>query len=86
MPIIKSAQKKLRKDKKRTALNVETKKAYKAAVKVVTKTAHDKKKVDAKKAQSAQSKIDKAAKKHLIHPNKAARLKSRVSKLSRGSK
>ena len=75
-----------RQDKKRTALNVETKKAYKAAVKVVTKTAHDKKKVDAKKAQSAQSKIDKAAKKHLIHPNKAARLKSRVSKLSRDSK
>lgn len=86
MPIIKSAQKKLRKDKKRTERNVETKKAYKASVKVITKSAHDKKKIDAKKAQDAQSKIDKAAKKHLIHPNKAARLKSRVSKLSRGSK
>lgn len=86
MPIIKSAQKKLRKDKKRTQLNVETKKAYKASVKVVTKSVLEKKKVDAKKVREAQSKIDKAAKKNLIHPNKAARLKSRVSKLSRGSK
>lgn len=86
MPIIKSAQKKLRKDKKRTQLNVETKKAYKASVKVVTKSVLEKKKVDVKKVREAQSKIDKAAKKNLIHPNKAARLKSRVSKLSRGSK
>lgn len=77
MPIIKSAQKKLRQDKVRTRRNVATKKAYKIALKGVTKR---------EDVSEAHSKIDKAAKQHLIHPHKAARLKARVSKLARGTK
>ena len=76
MPIIKSAQKKLKQDKVRTQRNSATKKAYKLAIKRVSKPAD---------VKDAYSKIDKAAKRNLIHPNKAARLKSRVSKLARGN-
>ena len=75
MPIIKSAIKKLRQDKKRTKINRVKKDSLKDAIKKALKT---KKEVDVKGAISA---IDKAAKKHLIHKNKAARLKSRVAKL-----
>jgi small subunit ribosomal protein S20 len=73
MPVTKSAQKKLRQDKKRKSSNATVKAAYKSAVKKVTKST-------AKKAMSA---IDKAVKKKVMHKNKAARLKSRVSKLTR---
>ena len=74
MPIIKSAIKKVRKDKVRTSRNKIREMALKSAVKKarVSKTA--------KNLQAAFSALDKAAKVHLIHPNKAARLKSRLSK------
>lgn len=70
MPITKSAQKKLRQDKKRKTSNAVTKAAYKSAIKKAGK-------LGVSKASSA---IDKAAKKGLIHKNKAARLKSRIAK------
>ncbi|MBU1000426.1 30S ribosomal protein S20 [Patescibacteria group bacterium] len=75
MPIIKSAIKKVRKDKTRTIRNKKRKIALKALIKQArtNKTAKD--------LQSAFSALDKAAKVHLIHPNKSARLKSRLSKL-----
>ncbi len=75
MPIIKSAIKKVRKDKTRTTRNKKRENALKQAVKKarVTKTP--------KTLQAAFSALDKAAKVHLIHPNKSARLKSRLSKL-----
>lgn len=75
MPIIKSAIKKVRKDKVRTARNKKRELVLKSLVKKarVAKTAKD--------LQAAFSALDKAAKVHLIHPNKAARLKSRLSKL-----
>lgn len=74
MPIIKSAIKKVRKDKTRTARNKKRELTYKSLVKKarVSKAAKD--------LQAAFSSLDKAAKVHLIHPNKAARLKSRLSK------
>lgn len=81
MPIIKSAIKKVRKDKGRTARNKKRETALKSLVKKVrvNKTAKD--------LTAAFSALDKAAKVHLIHPNKAARLKSRLSKLiSKGVK
>lgn len=74
MPIIKSAVKKLRKDKKRTKINLKYEKQYKRLLKQVKKT----KNKDLLKL--AYSKIDKAAKRKVIHKNKAARLKSRLSK------
>lgn len=86
MPIIKSAQKKLRQDKGRTARNEVVKKAYRTAIKAVKKLSESAKKVGPESVSTAYKKIDKATKKHLLHPNKAARLKSRVSKLARGNK
>jgi len=79
MPNIKSAQKKLRQDRKRTQRN----NLYYGAIK---KTLHSIKKSVGKKDGSAELKkaysiIDKAAKRKVIHKRKAARLKSRVSKL-----
>ena len=74
MPIIKSAIKKVRKDKTRTARN----KKRKTSLKSLVEKARDSK--TAKNLQAAFSALDKAAKVHLIHPNKAARLKSRLSK------
>ncbi|OGE64756.1 hypothetical protein A3I48_04220 [Candidatus Daviesbacteria bacterium RIFCSPLOWO2_02_FULL_36_7] len=74
MPIIRSAIKKVRKDKTRTARNKKRELTFKSLVKKarVSKAAKD--------LQAAFSALDKAAKVHLIHPNKAARLKSRLSK------
>jgi small subunit ribosomal protein S20 len=82
MPVTKSAQKKLRQDKKRNTINALVKTAFKIAIKKLTKPAE---KSTSKKelARKAASTIDKAVKKKIIHKNKAARLKSRVSKLSR---
>lgn len=74
MPIIRSAIKKVRKDKVRTARNKKREITLKSLVKKarVSKAAKD--------VQAAFSALDKAAKVHLIHPNKASRLKSRLSK------
>ncbi|MBI2196233.1 30S ribosomal protein S20 [Candidatus Daviesbacteria bacterium] len=75
MPIIRSAIKKVRKDKVRTARN----KKREVALKSLVKKARASKTV--KDLTAAFSALDKAAKVHLIHPNKSARLKSRLSKL-----
>lgn len=74
MPIIKSAIKKVRKDKLRTARNKTRGVNLKSAIKKVRNTK------SVKDLQAAFSALDKAAKVKLIHPNKAARLKSRLSK------
>lgn len=75
MPIIKSAIKKVRKDRVRTARN----KAREAVVKKLVKSAR--KNPSAKNLSAVFSALDKAAKVKLIHPNKAARLKGRLAKL-----
>lgn len=75
MPIIKSAKKKMRQDKKRTKSNKAYKEGYKKAIKQIKIT----KRVSFLK--EVFSKIDKAAKKGVIHKNKAARLKSRITRL-----
>lgn len=74
MPVIKSAIKKVRKDKTRTARNRKRELILKSAVKKARASRA------AKDLQAAFSALDKAAKVKLIHPNKAARLKSRLSK------
>lgn len=76
MPLIKSAIKKLRKDRVRTARN----KKRELILKTLIKKARVQK--TAKSLQDVFSALDKAAKVHLIHPNKASRLKSRLSKKS----
>ncbi|MDO8498708.1 MAG: 30S ribosomal protein S20 [bacterium] len=76
MPIIKSAIKKVRKDKRRTLRN----KAREGTVKKLLKEAR--KHPTAKSLAAVFSALDKAVKVNLIHKNKASRLKSRLAKLS----
>jgi len=79
MPIIKSAKKKLRQDIKRTKQNKKYELAYKKAIDVVKK--HKKgEKID-ELLINAYKAIDKAAKKKIIHKNKASRLKAKVARL-----
>lgn len=84
MPIIKSAKKKLRQDKKRTLQNLRYELAYK---KIINRAKKLKKTETAKKAldllKKAYSAIDKAAKKKVIHKIKAARLKANVARYLR---
>lgn len=75
MPILKNAKKKLRQDKKRTIHN----RKIKDTLKEVIKTAKAKKTPEA--LSKAFSGIDKAAKHHLIHKNKAGRIKASLSKI-----
>lgn len=74
MPIIKSAIKKLRKDRVRTARNKKKRDNLKALIKKVRVNQTP------ENLQAVFSALDKAAKTHLIHKNKASRLKSRLSK------
>lgn len=76
MPLLKSAIKKLRKDKKKEKINDKLREDLKDAVKNFIKGK------SSKKIDEVFSLIDKAAKKNLIHKNKAARLKSKLSKPS----
>ena len=80
MPIIKSAVKALRQDKKRAKNNMPVKKKFREAVKKARK------KPTLKNLKQAYSILDKAAKKKIIHKNKAARLKSRLAKLLKKKK
>lgn len=77
MPILKSAIKKLRQDKKKTVVNDRyrswLKKALKEAAEKLTK----------KTISEAYTAIDRAAKRKIIHPNKASRLKSNLIKAAK---
>ncbi len=75
MPVIKSAKKKLRQDKKREENNNKLRLLFKKVIKTARKTPN---KLNISKATRV---VDKLAKKNLIHKNKAARLKSGLSKL-----
>ena len=76
MPIIKSAIKKVRKDKKRVVHNSVQVSAYKETLKQLKKGGKN----IAELIKKFYSQVDKAVKKNVIHKNKAARLKSRVAK------
>lgn len=76
MPLIKSAIKKVRKDKNRTKKNAIYINAYKNAVKKFKKGKGDLKKL----ASEAYSQIDKAVKRGVVHKNKGNRLKEGISK------
>lgn len=79
MPIIKSAQKRVRIARKAAVRNLKTKRALKTAVKTVQSAAKTGKKTTEKEFNEAISAIDKAVKKGVIHKNKAARQKSRLA-------
>lgn len=75
MPVIKSAEKKLRKDKKRTAENKKVKTLFVNALKKAKKNPTE------NAIKKAVQLTDKLAKNRIIHKNKAARIKSKLSKL-----
>ncbi len=76
MPHHKSAKKRMRQNLKRRLHNRYYAKSTRTAIKKLRKT-HDKEEALAMYPQVA-SMIDKLVKRHIIHKNKAARLKSRL--------
>ncbi len=82
MPIIKSAKKRVRVASKAASRNSKTKRNLKTAVKSLQSAIKGGKASDShlKKAHSA---IDTAAKKGVIHKNKAARKKSQAAKAAK---
>ncbi|MCW1907999.1 MAG: 30S ribosomal protein S20 [Candidatus Saccharibacteria bacterium] len=79
MPIIKSAKKRVRVAAKATKRNVRTKRSLKSALKAFGRT---KSGSDARKAQSA---LDTAAKKNLMHKNKAARKQRQLARAAKAA-
>jgi small subunit ribosomal protein S20 len=75
MPITTSAKKALRQDRKRTVINNRLRTKVKTVLKAYLAQPTGEQLVE------VYSMVDKAAKKNLMHPNKAARLKSRASAL-----
>lgn len=86
MPIKKSSFKELRKSKKRTIANARKKKQLKDTLKKFGKTiVKGEREAAAKLAAESVKLLDRAAKKRRIHPNKAARKKSRLFKALRNA-
>lgn len=79
MPIIKSAKKRVRVAHKAAVRNSKTKRNLRSAVKKLEA------KVTQESLQKAQSAIDVAAKKGLMHKNKAARKKAQLAKQAKAA-
>lgn len=77
MPNIKAAEKWVRQTGKRTQRNLNVKTRLKTLYKKAVASQ------DAETLNSVGSEFDKAAQKGIIHPNKAARKKSRMAKAAR---
>lgn len=75
MPVGRSAKKKLRQDKKRAGINLLVKKKLKDTIKKFRS------KPSEQLLKAVFNQLDRTAKKNIIHSNKSARLKSRLSKL-----
>ena len=80
MPITASAKKALRRDRRRAIVNQQIKKQIKEILK---KTRQKPTKTNLTRLACL---LDRAAKKGVIHANKAARLKSRISKQAKKTK
>jgi small subunit ribosomal protein S20 len=79
MPIIKSAKKRVRVAEKAAIRNSKTKRSLRTALKAFTKAISGGDKEVAAKHNEAQSNLDKAAKKGLMHKNKVARAKRQLA-------
>ena len=87
MPLLKHAIKKMRQDRERELRRLPRKSHMKAMVKKIVDLAGAGKVEEALKFLPAAFKaVDMAAKRHIIHPNTAARKKSRMSRLVSGKK
>jgi small subunit ribosomal protein S20 len=82
LPNVKSAEKRMRTNKIREQRN----KAARSRLRTAIKKARQ---VEGENAESAflqaKSLLDRAARKRLIHPNKAARLKSQLARVAKGA-
>jgi small subunit ribosomal protein S20 len=85
MPIIKSAKKRVRVSQKASVRNSKTKRSLKSAVKAFHKAISGGKKDTTAEHRKAQSALDKAAKKHVMHKNKVARKKRQLSKAAKAA-
>lgn len=83
MPRIESAKKRMRQGRVRAALNRTQRSRLRTALKKVRSTTGAE--VEAAYAEAEQL-LDRAGRKHLIHPNAAARQKSRLAKLKAKAK
>ena len=79
MPIIKSAKKRVRVAKKAAIRNSKTKRSLRTAIKAFQT------KSSSKTLSSAQSAVDQAVKKGLMHPNKANRKKRQLAAQAKSS-
>ncbi len=87
MPVTKTATRALRKSKVRELENKTTRAQVKDIVRDSKKFASGKKTGESQEfLNKAYKTIDKAAKKNVIHTNKAARLKARIGKVLFGKK
>lgn len=87
MPIKKAGKKYIRKTRRRTTRNLQTKKKVKKLVKQARELITEGKAKEVDKAIADASKaLDKAAQKKVIHKNKAARLKKRLNKARKTKK
>lgn len=77
MPIIKSAKKRVKQTQKATVRNARTKRSLRSALKDFIK------KPTASAKSKAESNLDKAAKKGLVHKNKVARKKAQLAKAAK---
>jgi small subunit ribosomal protein S20 len=80
MPITLSAKKALRRDGRRAIVNRRLREQLKTALKQARKNPTE------KILSQTNSILDQAARKRIIHPNKAARLKSRLLSLAKKTK
>src|SRR3990167_2000140 len=86
MPIIKSAKKRVKVARKATARNAKTKRMLRDSLKAFSKTLSSGKPAEIAKAEKkVMSAIDVAAKKAIIHKNKASRKKSRLAAQAKAS-
>ncbi len=76
MPVTKTAKRALRSSKKKESVNNKTLADLEIAIRQA------KKKKSAKAVNNAISMIDRAAKKNVLHKNKASRMKSQMAKLA----
>jgi small subunit ribosomal protein S20 len=81
MPVIKSAIKRVKTNEKKRSHNITVKSEMRTAIKNFEKKVEEKDVENAKEAfVEAEKNLDKAARKGIIHKNKAARRKSRLEK------
>jgi small subunit ribosomal protein S20 len=86
MPIIKSAKKRVRVANKAAIRNSKTKRSLKSALKAFHSSLTGDSKQSAVSHAQAQSALDKAVKKGVIHKNKAARAKRKLAAKASGTK